>query len=153
MIRFDHVNIVVSDIEASVRFYQILGLRRGFETTLRGEWIERVTGLEGAYAQCVFMETSDGATGVRLELLRYFSPSGTTLAPNALPNTHGLRHVAFTVDRLDELVQQLEGNGVTLVSEPVEVPFAVGTLGRKRLCYFHDPDGTLLEVAAYEAIE
>jgi hypothetical protein len=42
---------------------------------------------------------------------------------------------------------------VALVSEPVEVPFAVGTLGRKKLCYFHDPDGTLLEVAAYEKLE
>jgi hypothetical protein len=38
------------------------------------------------------------------------------------------------------------------LSTPVEVPFAVGAMGRKRLCYFHDPDGTLLEVAAYEAL-
>ena len=33
---------------------------------------------------------------------------------------------------------------------PVEVPFRVADAGRKRLCYFHDPDGVLLEVAEYD---
>jgi catechol 2,3-dioxygenase-like lactoylglutathione lyase family enzyme len=154
MIHCDHVNIVVSDIERSVRFYaQVLGLRRGFETTLEGAWIERVTGLAGAHAHCVFMETDAGAGGVRIELLRYFSPSGVVVEANALPHTVGLRHLAFTVDDLAALVARLRSSGVALVSEPVEVPFAVGTLGRKKLCYFHDPDGTLLEVAAYEKLE
>jgi catechol 2,3-dioxygenase-like lactoylglutathione lyase family enzyme len=154
MIRCDHINIVVSDMERSVRFYaQVLGLSRGFETRLQGAWIERVTGLAGAHAHCVFMETSDGAAGVRLELLQYFSPQGVAFEANAMPHTVGLRHLAFTVDDLEALVRSLRLAGVALVSEPVEVPFAVGTLGRKKLCYFHDPDGTLLEVAAYEKRE
>ena len=33
--------------------------------------------------------------------------------------------------------------GVPLVSPPVEVPFRVADAGRKRLCYFHDPEGVL----------
>jgi hypothetical protein len=28
-------------------------------------------------------------------------------------------------------------------------PFRVADAGRKRLCYFHDPEGVLLEVAEY----
>jgi catechol 2,3-dioxygenase-like lactoylglutathione lyase family enzyme len=147
MARIDHINIVVADIERSVRFYsELLGLRRGFEVMLEGDWIERVTGIVGARAHCVFMESGEP---VRLELLQYLSPRGERLDPNSLPNTPGLRHLAFTVDDIDALTAKLRTAGVPLVSEPVEVPFAVGTMGRKRLCYFHDPDGTLLEVAAY----
>ncbi|MBV9470395.1 MAG: VOC family protein [Abitibacteriaceae bacterium] len=150
MIRIDHINIVVSDLARSVKFYsELLGLRRGFEATLEGAWIERVTGLKGAQAQCVFMESDDPSA--RLELLQYLSPAGAAIEVNSLPQTPGIRHVAFLVDDLDALVQKLQAAGVPLVSEPVLVPFAVSTMGQKRLCYFHDPDGTLLEAAAYGA--
>jgi len=152
MIRIDHVNIVVSDMERSVRFYiETLGLRRGFETVLEGEWVERVTGLPGAKAPCVFMETDD--PNVRLELLQYLSPDGATLELNSLPNTAGLRHLAFTLpdtQALWELAARLRAAGVPLVSDPVKVPFTVGNLGHKHLLYFLDPDGTIIEAAAYE---
>ena len=147
MIRLDHVNIVVSDLERSLRFYELLGLRRGFEVHLEGDWIDEVTGLKGARARCVFLEGADGSA--RVELLQYESPKGESLKANSLPQTQGLRHVAFTTDDLDGMVARLREAGVRLVSDPVTVPFAVGSMGRKRLCYFHDPDGTLLEAAAY----
>lgn len=151
MIRIDHINIVVSDMERSIRFYaELLGLHRGFETTLEGEWVERVTGLTGARAHCVFMETDDPT--VRLELLQYLSPSGEGLAANRIPNTPGLRHLAFNLDdetTLNAVLDRLRVAGVEVVSDPVVVPFRVANLGRKRLCYFYDPDGTVLELAAY----
>jgi catechol 2,3-dioxygenase-like lactoylglutathione lyase family enzyme len=147
-VRLDHVNIVVSDMERAERFYgELLGLRRGFERLLEGEWIERVTGLPGARAHCVFYEPAGGG---RVELLQYLSPAGQPLPPNPLPCTLGLRHVAFEVDDLDALCERLREAGVALVSPPVEVPFPVADAGRKRLCYFHDPDGVLLEVAEYD---
>jgi len=148
MIRIDHVNLVVTDMERAIRFYgEVLDLRRGFEVILEGAWIEVVTGLSGARAHCVFMETDDSS--VRLELLQYFDPVGTNIDVNSLPHTPGLRHVAFTIDDLDAVIARLREKGVLPLSDPVEVPFAVGSMGRKRLCYFHDPDGTLLEIAAY----
>ncbi len=146
--RIDHINVVVSDMERALGFYvDVLGLRRGFEVTLEGDWIGTVTGLDGARARCVFVEPEDGST--RIELLQYETPEGTPVAANVAPNTPGLRHAAFVVDDLNVFLARLEAAGVALVSAPVEVPFAVGSMGRKRLCYFHDPDGTLLEAAAY----
>jgi glyoxylase I family protein len=146
--RLDHVNIVVTDLPQAERFYgEVLGLRRGFECRLEGEWIERVTGLPGARARCVFFEPDAGG---RVELLQYLSPTGEPLPANRLPHTPGLRHLAFEVEELDALCERLRAAGVTLVSPPVEVPFRVANAGRKRLCYFHDPEGVLLEVAQYE---
>jgi glyoxylase I family protein len=154
MIRIDHVNIVVADLERSAHFYmELLGLRRGFEATLEGEWIERVTGLPGARARCVFLETDEPST--RLELLQYLTSRGESITSSRLPNTSGVRHLAFTLSdagALDSLVTRLRNAGVELLSDPVTVPFVVGSLGRKRLCYFLDPDDTLIEISAYEPL-
>jgi glyoxylase I family protein len=145
--KLDHVNIVVADMARAEQFYgAVLGLRRGFERLLEGEWIERVTGLPGARAFCVFYEPEEGG---RVELLQYLSPQGEPLPPNRLPHTPGLRHLAFEVEDLDALCERLRSAGITLISPPVVVPFPVAGAGRKRLCYFHDPDGVLLEVAEY----
>jgi catechol 2,3-dioxygenase-like lactoylglutathione lyase family enzyme len=97
------------------------------------------------------METDDPS--VRLELLQYVSPEGAALDVNSLPNTAGLRHLAFTLPdtaALTELASRLRATGVTLVSEPEKVPFRVGSLGHKHLFYFLDPDGVIIEAAAYE---
>lgn len=144
----DHVNIVVEDIERAARFYgEVLGFVRGFEKTLEGAWIDKVTGVKGAKALCVFMESGNGQT--RIELLQFLAPVGDAFDGNKWPNTRGIRHIAFNVDDLDNLIEKLRAWPVEIVSEPVEVPFAVGNLGRKRLFYFYDPEGNLLEAAAY----
>lgn len=149
----DHINIVVADIERAAEFYSdVLGLTRGFEKTLEGAWIDKVTGVMGARALCVFMEAGrdgDGGARTRIELLQFLSPGGAAFPENSRPNTRGIRHIAFTVADLDALIAKLGAWDCEIVSEPVEVPFAVGSLGRKRLFYFYDPEGNLLEAAAY----
>lgn len=150
-LQIDHINIVVSDMERAVAFYGgVLGMTQSFEATLEGAWIETVTGLADLRARCVFFEFAGGET--RLELLQYLSPCGESLPANSLPNTLGVRHFAFETDDLDALTTRLRDCGVALVSPPVAVPFPVGPRRlTKHLCYFHDPDGTLLEAAAYSS--
>jgi len=146
----DHVNLVVTDMERALAFYcEVLGLERGFERTLTGDWVDRVTGQTGVVARCVFLTSPAG--GVHLELLQFETPTGTPLAANSLPCTPGLRHVAFTVDNLDELCARLRSAGHPPISDSITVPFPVAGHGRKRLCYFRDPEGVLLEAAQYEA--
>jgi catechol 2,3-dioxygenase-like lactoylglutathione lyase family enzyme len=148
--KIDHLNIVCADLEITAAFYErLFGLRRGFSAVLQGEWIESVTGLPGAHAQCLFLEAPEG--GARIELIQYLSPTGAAHGDNSRPNTRGLRHVAFEVEDMGALLQRLEQLGVQPISPPVEVPFKVANLGRKHLLYFTDPDGTLVEAAAYES--
>lgn len=148
--QIDHVNIVVSDIGRSLAFYVgLLGMEQTFSGELTGEWIERVSGLPGVFAQCAFCQPPGG--GTRLELLEYRTPSGTTFPQNALANTLGVRHFALQVNGIDAWYERLSGAGVVFISPPVTVPFPVGG-SRKRLCYFTDPDGVLVELAAYEPL-
>ena len=146
----DHINIVVSDLERSVKFYtELLGFREIRRARLEGKWIESVVGLQDVKADVVFIAASAGEP--RLELLCYISPHGKVFSENSTANTTGLRHIALRVDDIHSSAKRLKEAGVTMVSKPVTVPSNVVShdSGNKILCYFLDPDGTLLELAEY----
>lgn len=146
----DHINIVVSDLDRSVRFYtELLGLAETRRARLTGDWIEAIVGLKDVMADVVFVQPLGG--GPRIELIQYHSPRGEAFPENARPNTAGLRHIAFQVEDMEAIRARLEAAGVHFFGPPVQVPGGVVEHddGHKSLCYFLDPDGVLLELAAY----
>ena len=145
----DHLNLVVADLERSVRFYtEVLGFRRTADVTMEGEWIEAIVGLRGVRGLVTFVEPPGGP---RIELLQYVAPAGEVLPANSRANTHGLRHLAFRVRDIAAMASRLRAAGVTLFSDPVRVPPGVVRFaaGEKTLVYFLDPDGVILELAEY----
>jgi len=146
----DHINIVVSNLERSERFYaKLLGFKVTRRALLEGDWIESIVGLADVCADVVYLEPPNG--GMRIELLHYRAPSGAALPETASANTVGLRHVALRVADIDALYERLSAAGVAFVGPPTAVPAGVvkHDAGRKRLCYFRDPDGVILELAEY----
>ena len=146
----DHINIVVSDLERSVRFYtELLGLKETQRARLTGGWIEAIVGLKGVEAEVAFVQPQGG--GPRIELIQYHAPRGIDFPENSRPNTVGLRHIAFRIEHMESLRARLEAAGVHFFGPPVQVPGGVVDHddGHKSLCYFLDPDGVLLELAAY----
>lgn len=151
MIRgIDHINLVVTDLERSVRFYtEVLGFIKTRDVVMEGEWIDTIVGLRGVKGRVAFVVPPAGEP--RLELLCYDRPAGKELAENSVPNTVGIRHLALRVDDMDEMIGRLRAAGVILFSEPVRVPGGVvkHDSGDKTLVYFLDPDGVILELAEY----
>ena len=150
IVSVDHINLVVSDLKRSVDFYtNVLGFRETQRAELEGEWIETIIGLETVKASVAYVVSPAGQP--RLELLQYHSPIGDGFQANSIPNTLGLRHLALSVDNIDSAVQRLREAGTELLSRPVVVPTDViqHSTGQKILCYFHDPDGILLELTEY----
>jgi len=147
----DHLNIVVSDLERSVKFYtELLGFEKINTVHLEGDWIDSIVGLKGVDADVAFIVAPAGEP--KIELLCYKSPIGDSLPANSLANTIGLRHIALRVDDIQATSKKLKDAGVKLLSEPIAVPTSVVAQNpvRKTLCYFHDPDGVLLEIAEYK---
>ena len=147
----DHINLVVSDLDRSVKFYtELLGFKKTNSVHLEGEWIESIVGLKGVVADVVFIVAPAGEP--KVELLCYKSPIGDSIPSNSLANTVGLRHIALRVDDIQAASKKLKDAGVKLLSEPIAVPTTVVAQNpvRKTLCYFHDPDGVLLEIAEYK---
>lgn len=118
-----HVAIICSDYEVSKKFYtEILGL----EVVAEHYRLER---------QSYKLDLKLGEQYV-IELFSFPNPPERTSRPEAA----GLRHLAFTVDNIDEVIQQLKEKGVT--TEPIRVDEYTG----KRFTFFSDPDGLPLEV-------
>ena len=146
----DHINIVVSELERSVRFYcDVLGFTKTKEAYLEGAWVDCIVGLKGVRGRVAYVVAPAGEP--RIELLCYEHPSGIGHRDNTRSNTLGLRHIALRVDDLAATVARLRAAGATVFGEPVRVPAGVvkHAAGEKTLVYFLDPDGVILELAEY----
>ena len=148
----DHVNLVVADLARMTAFYtRVLGLAETMRVTISGPWIDRTVGLTGVEAECVYL---DLPTGPRVELLRYNRPEAPRPVKLGDSNTPGLRHLAFRVTDIESAVERLRAAGVSFFSDVQRVPDSQVTYAggvRKRLVYFHDPEGNLLELCEYRA--
>jgi len=156
----DHVNLVVDDLERMIAFYRdVLGLEVTKHVTISGKWIEAVVGLVDVQAEVVYLSFP---TGPNLELIKYHAPAAAdssatgSLAADGTSqaNTPGLRHVAFRTDDIDALHARLTAADVTFFSPVQQVPGAQVTYSggvSKRLVYFRDPEGNLLELCEYKS--
>ncbi len=125
-LRIHHVAIICSDYERSKRFYvEVLGLRIIAEN-FRAERV--------SYKLDLALDD-----GTQIELFSFPDPPLRASYPEA----RGLRHLAFSVDNIDDAVAALRVCNVAC--EVTRIDQATG----KRFTFFHDPDGLPLEL--YEA--
>lgn len=147
----DHLNIVVSDFDLMTRFYSdVLGLRVTKRVTITGEWVARTVGLSDVHADVVYL---DFESGPRIELIRYNRPAADRPVVLDRPNAPGIRHFALRVDDIDAMTAKLKSAGVRFFSEVQSVPDSQVTYAggiRKRIIYFQDPEGNLLELCEYK---
>lgn len=148
--QIDHINIVVNDLETMIHFYkEYLGFKLSKRVEISGAWIERVVGLEAARAEVVYLELPSGP---RIELIRYLSPIGHQPEALNIPNTMGMRHMAFRVNNIEAWVARLKKEGLSFFGDIQSVPDTQVTYAgglQKRLVYFHDPEGNILEFCEY----
>lgn len=137
--RMDHVGIVVADLAAATEFFAALGLEPCGETRVEGEWVDRIVGLDGVRAQIAMMRTPDGHGTI--ELTQFSAPASDGGAPALPANALGMRHAAFVVEDIDDILARLSPCGGELV----------GTVERYensyRLCYVRGPAGIIVELA------
>lgn len=118
-----HIAIIVSDIEAAKKFYVTkLGfpiIRENYRPE-RGDWK---------------LDLSMNDT-TELELFAVKNPPERVSRPEAC----GLRHLAFKVESVDNMVKELARREIEC--EPVRLDAYTG----KKLTFFFDPDGLPIEI-------
>jgi glyoxylase I family protein len=116
--RLDHVSINVGDRPRSIQWYRdVLGLEQRNEPTDHDEPV-----FMGDFGACVALFQAQ------------------TTSPERLPESSGLRHVAFTVDSLDAAQERLREQGVD---------FRFEDHGNAHSVYLRDLDGNTIELTTY----
>ena len=115
---FDHVLVVVKDLESSIRFYKLLGFEH-IETILRPD--DRVAVMR--------------LGSVKVELMNLPKGDETYLHPRKLSDI-GFRHIGFKVENLEEVYMNLKDK-IQFDSHPRIIE---GRNNRVTV-FFKDPDG------------
>lgn len=140
LLRMDNVLLVVNNLKAAIAFFAELGMELEGETTVEGEWVDRVVGLEGVRSDIAVMRTPDGHG--RLELDKFVTPPAVRAEPQDAPvNTLGIRRIMFAVDDIDNVLGRLRSHGAELVGEVVQYK------DQYRLCYIRGPEGIIVALA------
>lgn len=140
--RFNHFNVSVADMDASIRFYHnVLGLKLRGRGKVRYRHLDEIVGLEGTDIEWAELDIPGGGL---IELFRYAHPEGEIVDPTV--NNRGTTHLALEVSDIDMAFADLVAAGVPVASRrPVEVPF--GDWAGWRCLYARDPDGVTIELS------
>ena len=140
LLRMDNVLIVVDDVKAAIAFFAELGLELEGETTLEGEWVDRIVGLDGVRSNIAMMRTPDGHG--RLELNKFHTPTAVRAEPEDAPvNTLGIRRIMFAVDDIEKVLGRLRLHGAEVIGEVAQYE------DNYRLCYVRGPEGIIIALA------
>lgn len=140
VLRMDNVGIVVDDLAAAIAFFVELGLELQGQTSVEGDWVDGVLGLDDVRADIAILRTPGGHG--RIELSRFKTPRPIDdQAKSAPPNTLGLCRIMFTVDDIDDAVARLRNHGGELLGKVIRYENAY------RLCYLRGPAGFIVALA------
>jgi catechol 2,3-dioxygenase-like lactoylglutathione lyase family enzyme len=145
---FRHINIVARDWKALAAFYvDVFGCEViPPERDLSGPELEAATGIPGARITGAHLRLpGGGADGPTLEVLQYDEE-----APAGQPdvNAPGFAHIAFEVDDVAGMRDEVVRHGGTELGETVEVEIPGGR--RVTFVYMRDPEGNIIELQSWD---
>jgi catechol 2,3-dioxygenase-like lactoylglutathione lyase family enzyme len=135
----DHIGINVENLESAKVFFTDLGFTVMGEATMQGDLVERVIGLKDVRDDLVMLQAPDGQ--LNIELIKFHSPVDPEGVRIPAANTLGMRHLAFQVDNLEEIVIPLKQKGYELMGEIQNYEDIW------KLCYVRGPEGLIVELA------
>lgn len=143
--RANHVGIVVSDLDASIRFYEALtGTKIANKDAIGGPRMASVQGLDKVLIRYANVHLDN----LNIDLLQYEEP-----APKKAKyagNEIGAMHLCFEVEDLDAVYRRMREAGITFQGDPIVFEESDGLKNGigTAVAYFDDPDGTHLEIIA-----
>lgn len=145
--RIFHVNINVSDMDRSIKFYEGLGFKVLYDFQLDEQTIRTTCEAFGAKPnpyRGVFMSLGDTPTATILDLVQWFDPPTGGQVYQSLTDV-GMPRLAFHVDNPLEVAEELERRGIALLG-PIGRGNPPGGGSQSIVFAFRDPDGNVLEI-------
>jgi catechol 2,3-dioxygenase-like lactoylglutathione lyase family enzyme len=139
---FDHVTIVVRDVERAKTFFEVLGFKQAISTVIAGEPFASYMGVPGIEAEHVTLVLENASPRTEIQLLRYRHPQALP-DPN-IGDLHklGFNHVCFAVDDIEGEVAKLRANGFHTRNDIMD-------FHSRKLVFIEGPEGVTIELSQW----
>jgi catechol 2,3-dioxygenase-like lactoylglutathione lyase family enzyme len=139
---FDHVTIVVTDVEEATKFFGHLGFELDREVFISGPRMDAYMGVPGLEADHITLVIPGSSPRQEVQLLHYHSPPVKADDGSGVLDRVGFNHVCFAVDDLDGAVERLVAAGVELRNQPMD-------FNDRRLVFLRGPSDVVVELAQW----
>jgi catechol 2,3-dioxygenase-like lactoylglutathione lyase family enzyme len=136
----EHFSFTVSNIETTLFFFcDLLGLEASPVIEVENPKVQQIVGMPGAALRISIVQVPGGPA---IELIQYVRPQGTRVDSTSC--NPGAAHIAFQVDDIQKMYQDLSAKGITFVNPPVWAPGNDGK-GKWGVAYLKGPDDITIE--------
>jgi catechol 2,3-dioxygenase-like lactoylglutathione lyase family enzyme len=139
---FDHLTIVVRDVDRAKAFFAVLGFKEAISVVIAGEPFASYMGVPGIEAEHVTLVLENFTPRTEIQLLHYRHP-------DPLPDPHirdlhkiGMNHVCFTVDDIEGEVAKFRAAGFKTRNEIMD-------FHSRKLVFLDGPEGVTIELSQW----
>ena len=137
---FDHITLVVRDVEAAKRFFALLGFEHDRSVVISGEVFSDYMGVPGIEAEHVTLVLAGAVPRAEVQLLGYRAPDPVPNPTIENLSTIGFNHVCFAVGDLESELRRLRAAGIETRTRMLDFH------GRK-LVFLRGPEGITVELS------
>lgn len=142
---FDHVTIVVRDVDRAKEFFRLLGFEEDNYLIITGEKFARYMGVENIEAEHHTLVLTGSSPRMEVQLLKYLNPD-PILDPNmATLRSIGFNHICFSVTDLERTLRSLTEKGFAARNEVME-------FNDRKLVFLVGPEGVTVELAQWDEV-
>lgn len=148
MFRYAHTDLIAKDPDTLIAFYKkVLHCRSIGETRdLQGPWLDGLTGLKGAHITGEHLLLPGyGEDHPTLEIFSYDALEDVVPAEINRP---GFAHIAFEVDDVEDVLQQIIDAGGKSLGDVVTAAYPHGI--DAVFVYAKDPEGNIIELQSWK---
>lgn len=139
---FDHLTVVVRDMESAKNFFGLLGFKEEKSLLISGDKFEKYLAIHDIEAEHVTLVLANAHPRQEIQLLQYRHPDPIVDPHITNLEKIGFNHVCFAVNDIEAEVERLNANGVKTRNEIME-------FNDRKLIYLSGPEGITVELAQW----
>jgi catechol 2,3-dioxygenase-like lactoylglutathione lyase family enzyme len=139
---FDHVTIVVQDLDRAKRFFGLLGFKEAIAVVISGETMDKYMGVKGMEADHVTLVLENAEPRAEIQLLCYRRPAVLPDPQIRDLNKLGFNHVCFAVEDIEAEVAKMRAGGFETRNEIMD-------FHARKLVFLAGPEGVTVELSEW----
>jgi catechol 2,3-dioxygenase-like lactoylglutathione lyase family enzyme len=139
---FDHMTIVVRDLDRAKKFFGLLGFKEAIAVVISGETMGKYMGVKGIEADHVTLVLENAKPRAEIQLLRYHKPDVLADPHIRDLNKLGFNHICFAVDDIEAEVAKVRAGGFETRNQIMD-------FHDRKLVFLAGPEGITVELAEW----